>query len=155
MNVPKPIKRSAALKSLSHDHHYALLLCWKIKAGFSKGVSTERIKVYADWFYKNHLAPHFEMEEEFFFPVLGNENELIHQAIDAHKLLSKLFSDKEQIEISLKQIQDVLEKHVRFEERELFPEIEKAATAGQLEKISRIHSSEQGFADNVSDIFWQ
>ena len=154
MVAPNPIKRNAALTSLSHDHHHALSLCRKIKTGFSKGVSAERIKSYADWFYKNHLVPHFEMEEKFLFPILGNGNKLIQQAVEEHRILKKLFSDATQVEHSLKEIQQVLEKHVRFEERVLFSEIEKAATAEHLEKIANIHQPER-FTENEVDQFWQ
>ncbi|MDD3722601.1 MAG: hypothetical protein PHW92_08950 [Lutibacter sp.] len=38
------IKRLHALKEYSKDHHHALLLCWKIQVGFSKGIAVGRIK---------------------------------------------------------------------------------------------------------------
>lgn len=148
-----PIKRYEALRLFSREHHHALLLCWKIKTGFSKGISPQRIKTYADWFYKIHLLPHFELEEKFVFPVLSSENKFIKEGIAAHRQLSKLFSDTSNIEDSLKQIQIELEKHIRFEERILFNEIQKAATSTQLEKIQQIHVDEQ-FVDNLKDVFW-
>lgn len=55
-----PIKCNEFLKPLSREHHHALLLCWKIKTGISKGVSSKRIKTYADLFYKTDLLPRFE-----------------------------------------------------------------------------------------------
>ena len=60
----KPIKRHKAIQPLSREHHQGLLLSWKIRTGLSKGVSTDRIKTYADWFYKTYLIPHFEEEEK-------------------------------------------------------------------------------------------
>jgi hypothetical protein len=73
----KPIKRSEFLKPLSREHHRGLLFCWKIRAGIKKNVEVSRIKKYADWFYQNYLVPHFEVEEKYVFPILGNENEFI------------------------------------------------------------------------------
>lgn len=148
-----PIKRNKFLKSLSREHHHALLLCWKIKTGFSKTVLTQRIKIYADWFYKTHLLPHFELEEKYVFPILSSENKFVKEGLAAHRQLSKLFSDTSNIENSLKQIQMELEKHIRFEERILFNEIQKVATSAQLEKIKEIHIEEK-FIDNLSDVFW-
>lgn len=150
-----PIKRNPFLKSLSREHHHALLLCWKIKTGFSKGkgVSAQRIKKYADWFYTTHLLPHFDLEEKYVFPVLDSENKYVKEAIAAHRQLSTLFSDTSNIENSLKQIQVELEKHIRFEERILFNEIQKSATPTQLEKIKQVHTEEK-FVDNLSDVFW-
>ena len=72
-----PIKRHESLKSLSHDHHHGLLLCWKIRTGFKKQIEINRIKFYTDWFFRNHLSPHFDLEEKYVFPVLGQEHELV------------------------------------------------------------------------------
>lgn len=148
------IKRHQALKEYSKDHHQALLLCWKIQVGFSKGISADRIKTYTNWFYENHILDHFQKEEKYMFPVLGNENELIIQALNEHKILLKLFTDTIQIENSLKQIQTLLKDHIRFEERILFNEIQSAATPQELEKIEQFHSNEN-FKDNLNDVFWK
>ncbi|HQY20029.1 MAG TPA: hemerythrin domain-containing protein [Ignavibacteria bacterium] len=151
--MDKPIKRVEELKPFSRDHHHTLLLCWKIKAGFKKNIPVNRIKAYSDWFFKNHIIGHFEMEEEYLFPVLGRDHKLIQQAFEEHKKLTELFTDKTNIEESLNLIPELLESHIRFEERTLFNEIQKAASADQLEKFQHIHSDEK-FTDNLSDEFW-
>lgn len=150
----KPIKREEYLKALSREHHHSLLLCWKIKTGFTKGVSITRMKLYIDWFFKNHLQPHFELEEKYIFPILGNENVLIKQAIEEHKIISRLFCDTSHIETSIKQIQEDLEKHVRFEERFLFDEIQKVASSENMEEIIKLHTNEK-FIENTTDVFWE
>lgn len=81
---PKPIKRKAELQGVSRDHHHALLLAWKINKGISNGVEPERIIAYIDWFRKEHLEPHFIVEEEFMFPILGNEHPKVQQALQEH-----------------------------------------------------------------------
>ncbi|MCY7360738.1 MAG: hemerythrin domain-containing protein [Ignavibacteria bacterium] len=153
MKMEKPLKRIEELKPFSRDHHHTLLLCWKIKTGLKKGISSNRIKAYTDWFYKEHIIRHFEKEEKYLYPVLGSEHELIQQATEEHKLLTKLFTDEANIDESLKLIPVELEKHIRFEERTLFNEIQKGASADQLEKFQQIHSDEK-FIDNLSDEFW-
>lgn len=40
----QPLKRIEQLQYLSHEHHYGLQVCWKIRQGLSKDVSFERIK---------------------------------------------------------------------------------------------------------------
>jgi hemerythrin-like domain-containing protein len=151
--VNKPIKRHRAMQALSRDHHHGLLLCWKIRTGFSKGIEVERIKHYADWFFKYHALPHFEQEEKYLFPILGIGNEGVKRALSEHAGLTRLFRDTEQVEKSLGCIQDLLEKHIRFEERVLFNEIQKIATEEELEIISKIHKDEK-FDDNTNDPFW-
>ena len=150
----KPIKREEYLKALSREHHHSLLLCWKIKTGFTKGVSITRMKLYIDWFFKNHLQPHFEMEEKYIFPILGNENIFIKQAVEEHKIITALFCNTSQIEISIKQIQVDLEKHIRFEERVLFDEIQKVASSENMEEIIKLHTNEK-FIENTTDVFWE
>ena len=150
----KPIKRDPAIQPLSRDHHHGLLLCWKIRIGFSKGVSPERIKTYAEWFYKKHLTGHFEIEEKYVFPVLGNENELVKQALSEHMLLEKLFTDNTDAVGSLKKISTELEKHIRFEERALFNEIQNAASAEELDIIKK-HHSDKKFIEELKDVFWK
>lgn len=122
-----PIKRDKALQEVSREHHLGLLLCWKIRKGFSKGIEPERIKRYADWFYKTHLISHFEVEEKHIFPILGNESELAKKAISAQKRLVRPFNDTDDILKPLSLIEEELEKHIRFEERILYNEIQKSA----------------------------
>jgi iron-sulfur cluster repair protein YtfE (RIC family) len=150
----KPIKRNKDLQPFSRDHHHSLLLCWKIRTGFSKGVSTERIKQYVDWFFEQHISPHFEMEEKYLFPILGDQHELVKKAISEHKRLGRLCADTETINESLSLIQEELEQHIRFEERVVYNEIQKIATEQQLKIISKLHSDEK-FKDNTDDPFWE
>lgn len=152
--MSEPIKRKEALKPLSRDHHHGLLLCWKIRAGIKKNIETERIKKYADWFWERHLQPHFEIEEEIVFPILGNQNELVKQAHAEHRRLKRLFVEESDALKAISLIEEVLEKHIRFEERVLFNEIQAAATNEQLQQI-QLHHSDTKFIENRTDPFWE
>ena len=149
----KPIKRNEFLAPLSREHHQALLLCWKIKTGFSKGIDVKRIKNYCDWFYQTHLIQHFELEEKLVFPILGNQHQHVLDALDQHRQLKELFNDTPNV-LSLQKIQIELEKHIRFEERILFNEVQDIATPQQLENIQTIHK-EEAFCENELDVFWK
>jgi iron-sulfur cluster repair protein YtfE (RIC family) len=153
MPKSKPLKRHPALHHLSHDHHHGLLLCWKIRQGFKLGIEPNRIKAYCEWFWENHLEAHFEKEEKVIFPVLSVEDPMIKQALSEHKRLRKLFSTWENPEKTLGQIEEELEKHIRFEERVLFPIVQEKATAEQLEGISA-HGVKEKFVENNKDPFW-
>lgn len=148
-----PLQRNKALQGVSRDHHHGLLLCWKIRTGFSKGISEERIKKYADWFNETHLIPHFELEEKHIFPILGNKHLLIKKALSQHKRLQNLFAVTDTPSKALRLIEEELEQHIRFEERLLFGEVQKKATQEQLKLISKIHNDEK-FNDNTNDAFW-
>ncbi len=150
----KPIKRHESLKPLSREHHHGLLLSWKIRRGFANEVDPKRIKRYADWFFVNHLIPHFHIEEKYLFPVLGEQHEMVKKALSEHRRLGRLFGDKEDIVKSLSLIEEELESHIRFEERTLFGEIQKHCTAAQLKIIDEVHH-EDDFVDNLEDEFWR
>ncbi len=150
----KPIKRHKSIQPLSRDHHHSLLLCWKIRTGFSKSVAPERMKRYTDWFFENHIEPHFQLEEKHMFTILEEEHPLVKKAISEHRSLGRLFKDTEDISKSLSLIEDELERHIRFEERILFNEIQKVATEKQLETISKLHTDEK-FSDTTDDPFWE
>ncbi|HNQ26695.1 MAG TPA: hemerythrin domain-containing protein [Aquaticitalea sp.] len=151
----KPLKRHKALQPLSRDHHHGLLLSWKLRAGFKKNIAIERMKTYADWFYDTHLEPHFEIEETHIFSLLDEDNELVKRALAEHRRLRRLFKDKEHIDKSLALIEEELEQHIRFEERILFPEIQKEATEEQLQQIEKVHHPDEKFIDNLKDEFWK
>ncbi len=153
MEANKPIKRACELQTLSHDHHHALQLCWKIRTGLSKDIAPERIKVYTDWFFKNHLSEHFKLEEKVVFTVLESNNEMVKKAIADHQRLIDLFTSASNTKEILEKIEVDLKAHIRFEERELFTEIQNIATAEQLQKIAEAHGEEK-FIEYDRDTFW-
>lgn len=148
-----PISRHEALRPLSREHHFGLQLCWKIRRGFQKGVPAERVKDYCDWFYSGYLVPHFETEEKHLFPILGEKNELVAQAVSDHRRIQGLINEHENLEEVLRLLEETLNNHIRFEERVLFNEIQRVATTEQLELMKREHSHElqEGKYD---DEFW-
>lgn len=151
-DTPKPIKRHASLRPLSIDHHQGLLLCWKIRSGLKKNVDPGRIEKYVSWFYGLHLAPHFRLEEQFVFPVLEPDHALTIRARAEHQTLAEL-AQQQQTALSLAHFADALDNHIRFEERQLFQEVQRLATPQQLKLIESMHDA-QVFVENGEDVFW-
>lgn len=154
MEKKKPIKRHKALQPLSRQHHFGLLFSWKIRKGFSKNIETNRLQEYAKWFYEQEIKPHFRDEEEYLFPIMAPGNELVERALKEHRRIKRLFTNTDDPEKSLHQLEEELDAHIRFEERVLFNEIQKVATAAQLAKIEEIHS-ELGKHPEYHDPFWE
>ncbi|MFD2550479.1 hemerythrin domain-containing protein [Bizionia sediminis] len=150
----KPLKRHKALQPLSREHHFGLLLCWKIRMGIKNNIAVSRIATYASWFYQTHLIPHFRIEETVIFPILEANHKYIIKALEDHALIEHLFKNPIISEDDLKAIEQALEQHIRFEERILFPEIQKNASEAQMFDIEKIHQSEP-FQDNLTDEFWR
>lgn len=151
--MEKPIKRHPALKQFSRDHHFGLLLCWKIREGFRRNVEPERMKKYTDWFFESYQKPHFESEEKYMFPLLPDDDKLKKRAIAEHRRLERLFNDQEDIKRALSLIEEELDQHIRFEERILFAEIQKIANEEQLQKIEEMH--QDPVLDDWEDEFWK
>lgn len=130
-----PLKRHEALKPLSRDHHHGLLLCWKIKEGLKKNISEDRIKSYTDFFFTSQLRPHFSFEEKEIFPLLGDSHPLVIRALNEHQRLQALFKAEPEKETFLAVVNE-LNRHIRFEERELFMELQKTVPEAQLQKLA-------------------
>lgn len=153
---PQPLKRAEAIVPLSRDHHHGLLFAWKIKQGARYGAAPERMAPYVAYFWEAHLAPHFREEEEILFrPAV--ENNLVQQALEEHIAIRKLAAaGAAATEIApLQEIADAVTAHIRFEERTLFPFLEKTYSAETLREIGlaldAVHHSTD---DTWEDAFW-
>lgn len=157
-NTPRPQKRHSALVPLSHDHHHGLMLCWKIRTGFSKGVETQRIADYVKHFFDIHLKKHFNEEEEILLIRLEKENkerqETEYQHRELYGLRNKLEDKNERLENVLRDFEKKLEAHIRFEERKLFPYLQKTFNEDQLTEIQLLLEKEEPFEDDWEDVFW-
>ncbi|WP_424493541.1 hemerythrin domain-containing protein [Salinimicrobium sp. GXAS 041] len=152
----QPLKRHDSLKPLSREHHQGLLLCWKIREGLKKGISPERIKSYASFFYETQLLPHFAFEEKEIFPLLGEQNPLRKQALNEHQRLEALFTKDYDPEMAVNEIATALEDHIRFEERVLFEEIQHQTQESVLSNISdKLKEKTPTDPDNWEDQFWK
>lgn len=149
-----PIRRHALLQPLSRDHHHALLLVWKIRTGLRKNREISRINKYIRWFYTNYLCQHFTTEENLLYPILGNDHPLIKLALDEHRQIRRLIESNGEETEKLDLLANLIEQHVRFEERTLFNEIQQSASDSQLKQVQAACTAE-GFVENDEDKFWE
>jgi hypothetical protein len=153
----KPIRRSEHLLQLSKDHHFTLLFSWKIRQGLKYGVDAGRIKKYVQYFWEKDMLGHFREEEDILFaPVKDAE---VEKAIEDHRQI------KEQVELLeastdeeaaklLSALADQVDAHVRYEERALFPHLERVLTEKQLEAIGALLKKKPVLHDEYADEFW-
>ena len=142
--------RHPSLTPLSHDHHHGLALalrCRKQSLGQLKPMGAEGLRLRAAElreFFDKQLIPHFRAEEEVLFPLMRaaapesatllddllREHETFRQgvrALAAGTGVSKLIFD----------LGDLLERHIRREERELFPLFEQYVESSRAEAVGR------------------
>lgn len=139
------MKRHKTIVPLSHDHYHALLMAQAIKKNYIKtdlGRSSISDKLkYVINAYNTELIPHFIHEETILFPLALGKNleldilisEILEEHDKIHGAISKIkVGDLEQ---NLDDFGFMLEKHIRKEERIVFPKIEEVL-GDDLELIS-------------------
>jgi iron-sulfur cluster repair protein YtfE (RIC family) len=140
------MKRHPALYTLSHDHHQGLILAQQLKKGAPqyKGMPStlEAKKEYTLAFYKSELIKHFKEEEEILFTAVIKKDDkvdnLITEIISEHRKMESLVNNLEQtlhLEGVLDELGKLLERHIRKEERKLFPMIQELFSEEELANI--------------------
>jgi hypothetical protein len=137
------VKRSEALASLSRDHHQALAIAQKLRRASPETATDVRAAFLSYW--TAHGRTHFRLEEEVLLPayaeygdahdplvlrVLG-EHVAIRQRADAVTAATAIAPE------ALHELGARLAAHVRLEERELFPLIERAVPPPKLLAVAR------------------
>lgn len=153
----KPLKRDVNIQPLSKDHHFTLLFCWKIRTGIRNKIEPERIRKYVEYFWNADMKTHFREEEEILFAPV--QDEMVQQALDDHIQIAHDVNHVEAasdaaVEEALNTLADRVEAHVRYEERELFPHLERVLTSDQLAAIGLALSKEEPLQENYEDEFW-
>lgn len=143
------MKRHEALIPLSRDHHGALILAKLIQKGAPayKGLPSdiEGKAVYAVKFYHDELITHFLSEEKAVLDKIKGINEkldalsdeILHEHQELRILFELLPASKRQEE-HLDTLGYALEKHIRKEERELFPLIQESCSESLLTEILQL-----------------
>lgn len=137
------MKRSAALASLSRDHHQALFVAQQLRRATDATASEARAAFLSYW--ARHGRLHFRLEEELLFPAytgygdpyepvvlraLGQHAMIRHHAI---ALAAEMSADRG----ALRQLGADLTAHVRLEEREVFPVIERVMPQHALDALAQ------------------
>jgi iron-sulfur cluster repair protein YtfE (RIC family) len=164
--------RSPALVPLSHDHHHGLVAAQRLKRGEPAAPGVD-LRESVDQLWRAELAPHFEQEERILFPACTGPQlaPMTQRALDDHAAIRQLvvriteapaeergsfvisadLADRTDLPVLTALATDLgkrLERHIRFEERELFPAIQECLLDDRLvqigEEIKRARGSEAG-----------
>jgi hemerythrin-like domain-containing protein len=135
------MKRHPALQPLSRDHHVALVAAQRLRRATGDGAAAARDEFLAFW--REHGAKHFRVEEEVLLPAFA-----AHADPDA-ECVARMLMDHVRIRAAARRLEHeaappvatlhelgtMLERHVRLEEREVFPLIEDALTPEAAEQL--------------------
>lgn len=125
------MKRSPALQPLSREHHSALSLAKACERAALSGIAEQVGKACqrAITTFAKELEPHFLIEEQSLLPLLKDPGAqpLVQHTLADHRQLRELLKALRQNDANaLDNFSRCLSDHVRFEERQLFPALERA-----------------------------
>jgi hemerythrin-like domain-containing protein len=131
------MQRDHRLKDLSDDHHQALVLARRANRAAAEG-ALEREQVWDEIVrrFQRELTPHFAIEEQVLLPALerGEHGALAQRTREEHDALRQLIDGSDgPLAHRLTRFGEALHAHVRFEERLLFPAIERVVSDDVLE----------------------
>ncbi len=130
------MKRDARLRGLSSDHHRALVLVRTLRSP-----NASRSALVAT--FAAELEPHFRIEDEELLTALaradGAEGRALAErtAADHAHLRAEVARAAAGEPVDLLDFARRLEEHVRFEERELFPFVEREVAGAVLDAVLR------------------
>ncbi len=158
------MKRSRYLETLSWEHHNGLVLAYRIERGLAFNVDCCEVKNYLLHLWNQALYAHF-LQEEKELKVAGKKQELkdfFDQMLKDHRDFDHLvenirkISNCEKLTPILHEFARKLNEHIRFEERQLFPQIERLIPEKDLQKISdHLHAVHQPINMDWPVKFWQ
>jgi hemerythrin-like domain-containing protein len=135
------MKRSEALRALSHQHHQGLFAALQLKRA-REDTAAEARKVFLD-FFEREGARHFRAEEDLLLPAFARHTDVddvaivrvLTEHVDLRGLTQDLERSTDPDPAALRELGERLESHIRFEERVLFPMIEEALPVDELERL--------------------
>jgi hemerythrin-like domain-containing protein len=144
-------QRHRSLIPLARDHYEGLLLVQQLResdraimVGWPSSVSDRGQFVVR--FYDEHLKKHFDVEEKALFPpaaeYLDQARGVVAELLAEHRVIEQFIArfrsgGEPQIAESLLEFGSILERHIRKEDRVLFPLIEEFASPEILDRIEQ------------------
>jgi hemerythrin-like domain-containing protein len=136
------VKRSDALAPLSRDHHQGLFVALQLKRAAPDTWQEARAAFLG--FFEVEGGRHFRVEEEVLLPAFARHGEpdepaLVRVLVDHVDLRRRAQDLARNAQPSVEELHELgarLERHIRHEERVLFPMIENALPAEELDRLA-------------------
>ncbi len=133
------MKRAEALQPLSRDHLKSLLAAKRLRNATDAAVAGQDFLA----FWESEGRHHFRVEEEVLLPGWALhcpvDRVAVARMLEEHLSIRRAALRAAGAEASLEELRDLgrlLDDHVRFEERELFPMVEQALEPDDLARLA-------------------
>jgi hypothetical protein len=132
------VKRSAALAPLSRDHHHALAAALRLRRADEESAAAA-VAAFGE-FWRSAGARHFEIEEELILPALSTGDDwarAVARVRSDHAAIRERAANLGDDARAARELGEILNDHVRFEERELFVLLEQRLPSDELARLGR------------------
>jgi hemerythrin-like domain-containing protein len=134
------VKRHRALQPLSRDHHVALVAAQRLRRATDADADAARAAFLEFW--DSHGALHFRVEEDVLLPAFAAygdpaDTRVVEMLVDHVRIraAAAALAGGEAGLDALHALGTALERHVRLEERQVFPLIEETLPAEAAEQL--------------------
>lgn len=155
------MKRNEHLHILSHQHHNGLMAVLFLKKGVAKQADPAVMQDFVLQIWEQELRRHFLAEEielhpeRLHVPGLVDYYEKMKREHAAIRALILLFKSGPVFFEEIRKFYELLEQHIRFEERELFERIQEEVEPFVLEQIGKhLEGLPTGSCDRYPVKFW-
>ena len=154
--VNKKSSRDENLYVFSHEHHHGLIFAVRLRKAHQ--ADAETLICYIKDFWENSLDSHFKNEEELFLDFISDKD-LRQRFLSEHSQIRNLYSnfvdsDGDIVE-KAKRFGILINDHIRFEERILFPWLQENLTQAELESIGSSLDDTDVCSHTYSPRFWE
>ena len=132
------MKRSPALVPLGHDHHRALEAALRLRRATAETLA-EDLSYFREFWAGHAQRQHFEIEEELLLPAITGDEEwdaMANRVRREHEQIREWAETAAGVD-DAHALGELLNDHVRFEERELFEFLESRLTQAELDRLGR------------------
>ena len=157
----KIMQRVESLQPLSKEHKSVLMSCLLIRKGVDKQAPVDIITDFFLQCWNKEIVPHFEKEEAILIPLLEKYpkgKSLAATVLRDHDLIRNgviHLNQKALNERLIKDLADQLEKHIRYEERIVFQEMQDFIPALELAKLHIVENGHSSICNTYPNHFWE
>jgi hemerythrin-like domain-containing protein len=156
------MKRHVHLQPLSRQHHNGLLVSLLLVKGLRKNAAVDVMNAFIQHAWQADLSDHFMQEEQVLIPALREttfDHQLTQRLLTEHEELTRLAHKASENAAGIDDISSfatLLEKHIRFEEKEYFPRAEASLSNEILADVgSKLHEDRSANCINYPIKFWE
>lgn len=149
--------RFRQLVPLSKEHEDGMIFINRIRAGLDKKVAVDRLGRYICWYWKNHIRPHFFLEERILLPYIPASNFFGKRLQEEHDEITELIIaiDDDPQKESMNSFCKLIEAHIQFEEEHLYSYLERQLGKNQLDAIYRVLMNHPVNNEAWHDEYWE